>query len=70
MHITPEGSQEFVLPAASEIYLMGKDLAATTDGGTLVVFNVLTGAVRWTRSFPDKGVRIDDRGHGDLDTAR
>jgi hypothetical protein len=66
MHITPEGSQEFVLPAAGEIYLMGKDLAATTDGGTLVVFNVLTGAVRWTRSFPDKGVRILSTANGGL----
>ena len=66
MHITPEGNQEFVLPAAGEIYLMGKDLAATTDGGTLVVFNVLTGAVRWTRSFPDKGVRILSTANGGL----
>jgi hypothetical protein len=64
MHITPDGSQEFTLPAVGDLSLVKQDLAATTDGTTLVVFHVLTGAVQWTRTFPANGVRILSTANG------
>jgi predicted oxidoreductase len=29
-----------------------------TDGTTLVTFNAATGAIKWTRVFPNGGIRI------------
>ena len=57
-HIADAGQQEYSLPVAGPIWLAGKDdLALTSDGSTIVVFNVLTGAVRSSHFYP-KGVKI------------
>ena len=64
MHITDSGQQESTLPAVGKVWLADKDdLALTTDGATISVFNALTGAVLHSRYYP-KGVKIiGDQGH-------
>jgi hypothetical protein len=49
-----------------ELSLLKEDRAATTDGATLVGFNMLTGAVQWSRTFPAKRVRILSTANGAL----
>ena len=57
-HVTAAGHQEIVVAAAGKIWLVGTDnMAAMTDGRTLVVFNIVTGAAERTETFPD-GVKI------------
>jgi hypothetical protein len=66
MRISAEEPLEFTLPAVGKIWLSDReDLAATTDGSTVVVFNVLTGAVRWSRFF-EKGVAILSAKNGEV----
>lgn len=56
--VTAAGHQEFSVPVAGKIWIVGvDDLAAMTDGTTLVVFNVITGAAERTERFPE-GVTI------------
>ena len=58
VRLSEQGRQEFLLPAAGKIWLSGKeDDAVMTDGNRLVVFNVLTGEVRWNNFYPT-GVKI------------
>jgi hypothetical protein len=57
-HVTGSGHQEISVAAAGTIWLVGSDnMAAMTDGRTLVVFNIVTGAAERTEVFPD-GVKI------------
>ena len=57
-HVTAGGHQEIVVAAAGHIWLVGvENMAAMTDGRTLVVFNILTGRAERTEVFPD-GVKI------------
>lgn len=58
MHITGAGQQEYTLPAVGKVWLADKDdLALTTDGATIAVFNVLTGVLLHSHYYP-KGVKI------------
>jgi hypothetical protein len=58
MHITDSGQQEYTLAAVGKVWLADKDdLALTTDGATISVFNALTGAVLHSHFYP-KGVKI------------
>lgn len=52
------GRQDFVVPVAAEIVVLGQDLGAMCDGTTLAVFHLLTGEVKWSRIFPKGGARI------------
>lgn len=57
-HVTASGQQEIAVAAAGKIWLVGTDnMAAMTDGRTLVVFNILTGRAERTEVFP-QGVQI------------
>lgn len=58
VHIGESGRQEYTLPTAGELYLVGSnDDALMTDGTRLIVFNIFTGAVRWNH-FDPAGVRV------------
>ena len=58
MHVTATDRQEYTLPAVGPVFVGAKDLAAVTDGATLVSFNVMSGDIKHEQFFPEKGVRI------------
>jgi Big-like domain-containing protein len=67
-HISESGRQEYTLPTAGELFLVGtNDDALMTDGTRLVVFNIFTGAVRWNH-FDPAGVRVIEVKHGKITT--
>jgi hypothetical protein len=56
-HITADGlADEWTMPVVGEI-VRWNDLASMTDGTTLITFDSMTGAIKWTRVFPG-GARI------------
>jgi hypothetical protein len=58
VRLSDSGRQEYPVPAAGPIWLAGRDdLALMTNGGRVVVFDVLTGEVQANREYPE-GVRI------------
>lgn len=58
VRLSESGQQEYPLPTAGKIWLVGTNNdALMTDGTRLVVFNMLTGVVRWNHFYPT-GVRV------------
>jgi hypothetical protein len=54
-----DGHKEFKLPAVGKIWLSGRedDIALTTDGFTVVGFNVVTGAISYAYKY-EGGIQI------------
>jgi Bacterial Ig-like domain (group 2) len=64
MRISDSGQQEFTLPAVGKIWPSGRDeVAATTDGSTVAVFNMVTGELLHSH-FYELGVKIVDMKDG------
>jgi hypothetical protein len=64
VRITDNGQQEFTLPAVGKIWPSGRDdVAATTDGFTIAVFNMVTGELLHSHLY-ELGVKIVDMKDG------
>lgn len=66
--LTADGnSKEYSVPGAGKIWLSGRedDLAVTTDGTRLIGFNVVTGAIIISQTYP-AGVKIMSVDHGQV----
>lgn len=57
--VAEDGIKEFKLPAAGKVWLSGRDddIAITTDGFTVVGFNVVTGAILYAYGY-EGGIEI------------
>jgi len=59
VHFTGSSQQEYELPLADQIFVrLATGIGAMTDGTNLVAFDLLTGAIKWTRAYPGGGARI------------
>ena len=66
VRLSPEGRQDFTVPAIGPITPFNKDLAAMLDGTTLVAFHMVTGQIQWTRVFSKGGARLVSTKSGTL----